>query len=105
MSDIIVRNTTTLKTNQEKKSLLPSEQDAAQDSTVYDNESYKILVALLAALVRNTLNQDVVYLAALSARDICERQGIPRDTFNRYAEQFVEVARKSKEQHPLGSMF
>lgn len=105
MSDIIVHNTTTLKTNQEQISHLPLEQAAAQDSTVCDNESYKILVALLAALVRNTLNQDVVYLAALSARDVCERQGIPRDTFNRYAEQFIEVARKSKEKHPMGGMF
>lgn len=105
MDDQFALSTTGSKTCQEPAVIQPSEQDVACRSST-QNESLssvqlKVLVCLLAGLVKETPCSTTLELSIYSARALARKQGISDVDFDRYASQYYDMAEHIRQNHPM----
>ena len=69
------------------------------------NETVKAVLAILTALLRETLNEDVLALSLHQAESVALAGGVSKAEFNRVKKGVVAFWADRKAQHPLASMF
>ena len=73
--------------------------------SVVKDETIKAILAILTALLRETLNSDVMELSLMQAESVALAGGVPQAEFDRVKKGIVEFWADRKSRHPLASMF
>ena len=69
------------------------------------NETVKAILAILTALLRETLSSDVMALALHQAESVALAGGVSQKEFDRVKTEVAEFWADRKSRHPLASMF
>ena len=75
------------------------------NGSVVKDETIKAILAILTALLRETLSADVMELSLMQAESVALAGGVSQIEFDRVKKGIVEFWADRKAQHPLASMF
>jgi hypothetical protein len=75
------------------------------NGSVVKDETIKAILAILTALLRETLSADVMALSMTQAESVALTGGVSQAEFDRVKKGIVEFWADRKSRHPLASMF
>jgi len=77
------------------------EQVAALRSTLTDNELHVVLISIVAALSRQAMSRDALYLAYSEVCDVCDKYGIDIAVVG----EILKITDQIRKTNPISSIF